>query len=227
MNPVQIIPVILGMVNVYLVKQDGVIIIDTGIPGSERAISNAMQAAGIGERECRLILITHGHGDHAGSASRLQEMTGAPVAVHTDDAGMLRAGTQGRLVPTGLTGRIASPFLVSVNKPNYPPVLPDIVINGTMDLAPYGIDGMVIPTPGHTGGSVSALLRNGDVFMGDLLFPQIPSGKPGLPFWADNLEDVKKSVKALLAYNPQTFHPGHGGPFSAASVRRVAGYPAQ
>ena len=66
------------------------------------------------------------------------------------------------------------------------------------------------------------MLETGDAFIGDLLFPQIPSGRPGLPFWADNPAEVFRSVKSLLACNPQTFHPGHGGPFSAALVREYA-----
>jgi glyoxylase-like metal-dependent hydrolase (beta-lactamase superfamily II) len=221
LESVQIIPVKLGMVNAYIVKQDGVVLIDTCIPGSEHAILSSLKAAGIEQQEVRLILVTHGHGDHAGSAARLQEMTGAPVAVHENDVRMLQTGTQGQLIPTGLIGRIAPLFLGSVNKTTFPAVNPAIVIKGTMDLAPYGVVGTVIPTPGHTLGSVSVVLRNGDVFSGDLIIPQIPSGKPSLPFWADNPVDVYMCVRTLLAYNPQTFHLGHGGPFPAELVRQM------
>lgn len=221
MQPIQVISINLGMVNAYIVRQDGVIIIDTGIPGSEYATLKALRQAGIGLQELRLILVTHGHGDHAGSAAHLQEMTGAPIAVHKNDSGMLETGTQGRLVPTGMTERISDVFLRSVNSPRYPAVNPHIVISGTMDLAPYGIVGTVIPTPGHTMGSVSVVLGNGDALTGDLIVPQIPSGKPGLPFWADNPVDIYKSVNTLLEYNPQTFFPGHGSPFLAEVVRQM------
>jgi len=223
MKPFQIIPVRLGMVNIYIVKQDGVILIDTGIPGSEHAILSALKGAGIEPQKVGLILVTHGHGDHAGSAARMQDLTGAPIAVHEHDAEMLRCGMQGRLVPTGLIGRIAILFLGSVNTTIYPAVNPEIVVKGVMDLAPFGIDGKIIPTPGHTPGSVSVVLGNGDVFSGDLIFPQIPSGKPGLPFWADNPGDVIMSVRALLAYNPQMFYLGHGGPFPVALIRQMVG----
>jgi hydroxyacylglutathione hydrolase len=221
MQPIQVISINLGMVNAYILKQDGAVLIDTGIPGSESATLKALQQAGIGLQELRLILVTHGHGDHAGSAGHLQVMTGAPIAVHKNDAGMLETGTQGCLVPTMLTGRISDIFLRSVNHPRYPAVNPPIVISGTMDLAPYGIEGTVVPTPGHTMGSVSVVLGNGDALTGDLIVPQIPSGKPGLPFWADNPLDIYKSINTLLSFNPQTFLPGHGSPFSAEEVRQM------
>lgn len=46
MPPIEVIPVNLGIVNAYIVKQDGVILIDTGYPKSEDAILRAMQGAG-------------------------------------------------------------------------------------------------------------------------------------------------------------------------------------
>jgi glyoxylase-like metal-dependent hydrolase (beta-lactamase superfamily II) len=221
MQPVQVIPIKLGIVYAYIVKQNGTILIDTGIPKSENAILNAMRQVGLDEHDLRLIVVTHGHHDHAGSAAKLREQTGAKVAVHEKDANMLRTGTQGRLIPTGLIGRIAGLFIGSANRTGYPAINPDILISGTLDLASYGIAGIVIPTPGHTSGSVSVVLENGDTFSGDLIFPQIPSGKPGLPYWADNTADVYTSVKTLLTYNPQTFYLGHGGSFPAAAVRQL------
>ncbi|NLU56382.1 MAG: MBL fold metallo-hydrolase [Methanosarcina thermophila] len=43
----------------------------------------------------RLIVLTHGHADHAGSAAALREKTGAKVAVHRLDADKVREGRQG------------------------------------------------------------------------------------------------------------------------------------
>ncbi|MCX6681538.1 MAG: hypothetical protein NTY71_00930 [Methanoregula sp.] len=77
--------------------------------------------------------------------------------------------------------------------------------------------------PGHSAGSISVILENGDAFTGDLIFPSIPSGKPCLPFWADDPAEVYASVRKLLAYQPKIMYPGHGRPFSADAVRQMTG----
>jgi hydroxyacylglutathione hydrolase len=61
MQPAQVIPVKLGIVNAYIIKQDGAILIETGIPGGETAILDAMGKAGITVGDLRLIIITHGY----------------------------------------------------------------------------------------------------------------------------------------------------------------------
>lgn len=48
MLPIEVIPVNLGIVNAYIVKQDGVILIDTGYPKSEDAILRTMQGQASG-----------------------------------------------------------------------------------------------------------------------------------------------------------------------------------
>lgn len=222
MEPATVIPVQLGIVNAYIVKQDGAVLVDTGIPGSEDAILSAMEKAGLKKQDLRLIVLTHGHGDHAGSAAWLREITGAKIAIHTNDAGMLRAGKQGALLPTGLVGRIAQAFIGGINRDTYPAAEPDVVLTGSFNLAPYGIDGNIIHTPGHTAGSVSVVLSDGDVLAGDLIFPQIPSGNPGLPFWAESPADIPASVGTLLSFDPRRFLLGHGGPFMADAVRPMA-----
>lgn len=223
MLPIEVIPVNLGIVNAYIVKQDGVILIDTGYPKSEDVILRTMQGAGIRPGDLRLILVTHGHGDHAGSVARLREMTGARVAVHKNDAGMLRAGKQGELKATGITGKVFGIFLGGEKKSRYPALEPDILVSETLDLEAFGVRGKAVAMPGHSAGSISVILENGDAFTGDLIFPSIPLGKPCLPFWADDPAEVYASVRKLLAYQPKIMYPGHGGPFSADAVRQMTG----
>ena len=218
---IEVITIWLGLTSrAYLVRQHGAVLVDTGVPGREGAIVTRMKEAGIHPHDLRLIILTHGHADHAGSARALRELSGAPVAVHRDDASMVRSGRQGALVPTGTAGLVLAAVYGRKGSAHFPPFEPDILLGDSFALNEYGIRGEVIHTPGHTAGSVSLLLGNGDAIVGDLIFPKIPTGRPGLPFFAGDLEEVRASIGKVLAFQGGTIYPGHGGPFSAAEIRR-------
>ncbi len=76
-----------GVANTFIVENSrGVMIIDTGMPQHARRIVNAVRALGHSPQAVRLIVVLHGHIDHAGSAVALQKLTGAPIALHHADA---------------------------------------------------------------------------------------------------------------------------------------------
>lgn len=214
----KIIPVALGFVNAYIVKQDGIIVIDTGTPGSEQKIIDTLHDRGLKLSEISLIILTHGHQDHAGSASALQEISGAPVLCHVSEAGFLEEGKQDLLKPSSLTGYVLKYFFNRRKLSEFPPVHPDIVIERSFSLDSYDVSGIIIPTPGHTKGSVSVALQSGERFTGDLIFPKIPSGKPGFPFWADDPDCIVDSIRRICDENCSVIYPGHGGPFGKSDI---------
>ena len=67
----------LGVGYCYVIQGDKTIMIDAGSPGQAARFRKAMEALAIDPRSIRLIVITHGHWDHIGSARDIQEMTGA------------------------------------------------------------------------------------------------------------------------------------------------------
>ncbi|WP_209674534.1 MBL fold metallo-hydrolase [Methanolinea mesophila] len=215
----EVIPVRLGITTAFIVRQKGVILVDTGFPGSADTILRVMEQNTIAPRDVRLILLTHGHADHAGSAAELRARTGAGVAIHPADAEMLRCGDQGCLRPTSLLGRVLGPFFGGKKKSSFPSLDPDLVLREGMSLEPYGISGTVLCTPGHTPGSVSILLSSGDALAGDLLFAHPPSGRPGLPFWAEDVETAKMSIRTLLSYHPARIHIAHGAMVRGDAVK--------
>ncbi len=65
----------LGMVNIFTLRgQDGYILVDAGNPNSADAILDKLKAHGIAPGDIRLIIITHAHVDHFGSAAALREL---------------------------------------------------------------------------------------------------------------------------------------------------------
>ncbi|UCB44816.1 MAG: MBL fold metallo-hydrolase, partial [Spirochaetota bacterium] len=93
----------------------------------------------------------------------------------------------------------------------------DIVLEDSpFSLTPYGIKGKIIPTPGHSSGSMSLILESGDAFVGDLFMNGFPMRKgPGIPIFADDIDTVKKSARFLMDNGAKVIYPGHGEPFNA------------
>src|SRR6201989_2559009 len=79
----------LGLVNMYLVAEDdGLTVVDTGIPGSAKAILTGGAELGA---PIRRIALTHAHGDHIGSLDALAAaVPGVEVLISDRDARLMR-----------------------------------------------------------------------------------------------------------------------------------------
>ncbi|MGB8707933.1 MAG: MBL fold metallo-hydrolase [Dehalococcoidia bacterium] len=216
-----VIQISLGWANAFVVLGKRPVLIDTGYPGSAPAIIDKLTENGIDPGWLSLILITHGHADHFGSAAELKKQTGAPIAVHKLDADALKTGQDPALKPTGFIGRMLLPMLERRGPATAPPVKPDILIDEDMDLSKFGVDGKVIHTPGHTPGSVSVILPNGEFIVGDLVMRgMLRFWQPNYPLFADNMFQLKESLKLILRKKPTKIYCTHGGPFNPKSVLR-------
>lgn len=77
-------------VNAYvIVGPEGVALVDTLEQGRERWLLDELAELGIEPGDLDLIVLTHGHGDHAGSAAALRAITGAPIAIGAGDHAQL------------------------------------------------------------------------------------------------------------------------------------------
>ncbi len=219
-----VIPVPLSLTTAFIVRDRGVLLIDTGNPRDGATILAAMRKAGIRPDDLSLILVTHGHPGHYGSADMLRELTDAPIAVHSADADVMRLGLTGLLFPGGIIPRLIGFATGRASAPGSGGVEPDIIVEGNADLAAFGVRGRVIPTPGHTPGSVSILIAGGTAIIGDLLSALLPGGRPRLPFRTGDPAAARKSLRALLAFGPERVYAAHGGPWSGSEIRRRFGY---
>ena len=129
-------------------------------------------------------------------------------------------------IPPGVTvwGRVLGRILaMSLPWIDIPAAEVDIVLEDReFPLSGYGIPGRILPTPGHSRGSVSVLLETGDAFVGDLAMNAFPLClRPGLPIFAEDIQKVRESWKRLLDEGAKTVYPAHGNPFPADVIRKA------
>ena len=210
----------LRLSNAYLIRGERPILVDAGSVGETDRLLAAVRGKGVEPHTLALILLTHGHLAVTGSAGEIRRRTGAPIAIHGMDAEMLRMGHNAPLRPTGFLARIAAPI---VQTGRGEPTHPDLVLDGPRSLGDFGLDARVIETPGHTPGSISLLLPEGDAIVGDLIMGGylgglVRRGVPNTSYFQEDDRDVTRSLRTVLAAGARHLYVGHGGPLSAERV---------
>lgn len=221
--------------NGYIIVGEKTIAVDTGNLAGKEAFLEVCEKHGIDPKSIGLIIITHGHEDHFQNANQMREVTGAPILCHEKAAPALREGEKPHVLPRNEVGMIAfnhgqemermakeHPELAPPMAP-IEPVQPDITWSGEYDLKPWGIQGRVIETPGHSEGCTSVVLDSGAAFVGDLVVTEPDSQRSTIAMFTyreDNDQEVQDSVKKLLPL-AETWYAGHGGPFTRAEVQAM------
>ena len=180
--------------NCYIVHAEDskrCIIIDPGYEAN--TILNRAAVLGL---EIEAILLTHAHFDHLGAVRSIAADTDCAVYVAEPELSLPPTMTDGPIYYTDL----------------YP-------AEGSLSIA--GLDIKVLPTPGHTPGSVCLLIGEA-LFSGDTLF----AGSMGrCDFPGSNIFDMRKSLKKL--YNlPGDYRvlPGHAASSTLEHERKTNPY---
>ena len=192
----EIIPLALGdyMTNCYILRQENskeCCILDPGYEAG-RILSLLEEK----QLTPEAILLTHGHFDHVGAVKDLAAETDCEVYISAADLSLPPMITNGSLYYTG----------------TYPE-------NGSLTIA--GLSFRVIPTPGHTPGSVCLMVEDA-IFSGDPLFAG-SCGRTDLP--GGSWSSISASLKKLAALpGDYRVFPGHGAATTLEYERRCNPY---
>lgn len=135
-------------VNVYAVNcKEGIVLIDCGVEALHSDLMKAISKS-FHNRPILAVLLTHGHADHAGAGHYFKE-AGIPVYASIADLYLIQNGMNFPGVPSDFT---------------YTGYTPTGLLYGGETM--FGLK--VIPTPGHTYGSLSFLeVKTKSLFSGD------------------------------------------------------------
>jgi glyoxylase-like metal-dependent hydrolase (beta-lactamase superfamily II) len=222
--PLQIIPFENSINTAYIIKDQGAVLFDASYMGASKPFEKLLSDSGIEPDEIKLIIISHADFDHAGGAKELQELTGAKIVMHKKECKYLEESVY--RWPGGVTawGKFSRAVFQPVvkSKVNFPPAKVDIPLGDEgLALYDYGIQGKVIHTPGHTGGSISLVLDTGEAFIGCMAHNRFPFVlRPSLPIYAEDVEGIKQSWKLVIDQGAHTIYPGHGKPFPLEKIEK-------
>ena len=211
----KIYPLKVGYSNSVLIKNGSQsVLVDTGVHGFMQLFQKYFRRLSVQFSDIKLIILTHVHYDHTGNLKELQKITGAKVAVNLNEYHNLKIGFIP--VPAGITpatriisgiGRIFVPRFTSP-----PPFEADIVVENEYDLRnEFGIEGKIIPTPGHTKGSQSVLL--GESLLSGDTFLNIQQGLV-FPHFVNDPVQLLKTWEMLFSLGIKEIYPGHGAKFN-------------
>jgi glyoxylase-like metal-dependent hydrolase (beta-lactamase superfamily II) len=176
--------------NSYLIN--GKVLVDTGMNTS--ALIAAIEK-NIDIKELELIILTHCHFDHTAAAGEIAKKSGARVAIHGEDAPLLK---DDNISAASLFGR----------RP--PAIEPDMLLEDGQRIRVSDDEELeVIHTPGHTPGCI-CLYEPGSksLFSGDTVFPEGSIGRTD--FDGGDPSALTASISKLTALDIKTLYPGHG-----------------
>ncbi len=217
------LPYRLGKVNCYLLEANGrgYILVDTGGSNKRAELEEELDRNGCKPGNLRLIILTHGDFDHTGNAAYLSKKFGSKIAMHYDDSGMAEQGDmffnreRGNIFLKTLIKILTSIFFGFGKAERFKP---DLYVDDGYGLSEYGLDAKVLHIPGHSKGSIGILTGNGDLFCGDLFVNGDKKDQPNLNSIMDDKVVANESVKKLKSLKINMVYPGHGKPFSLATL---------
>lgn len=195
-----------GNGNCYIVTEGNTgILVDTGREKCLDAVIDACKSYTI-----KLIVLTHGHYDHAENAAVLSEKLGAPVAMHKDDLELIESNSNQSLSARTFLGKIIlSASLKGFSEVRMKAFTPSVFLKDGDDLAEYGINAKVVGFPGHTKGSIGIDVEEKELIVGDALMNMF---YPTVSLLYNDEKAMLDSAAKITGFGKRIIYFGHGRP---------------
>jgi glyoxylase-like metal-dependent hydrolase (beta-lactamase superfamily II) len=213
-----------------VVTDDGITLIDTGLPGHRADLRRELAAIGRPARDIRGIVLTHGDSDHRGFAEQLRRELGIPVFIGAEDADRAKGA---KPPPTPRDRMRIGPLLqflaTAIRKRGLRvPALGEVRPVHDGDVLDLPGSPRVLAMPGHSPGSVGVLVPTvRAVFVGDALTTRhVLTGVRGpqpAPF-TDDQATASASIDRLQGLDVEWVIPGHGAPWHGSPDALIAAY---
>ena len=215
----QVYQLTVGGTNIILIAEEELTLIDTGFPGGSNQVIDLIHKLGRSVAEIGLIILTHNHFDHTGGLPDIKKLSQARVAGHRADF----INTEGPLPFPRIVQKLLRirPFSALRWAFSARPDQIDIKLEGGEILEPLG--GLeVIPTPGHTPGSISLFSSQKRLLMvGDTLNKRYKNLRLPPKMVSTDLVQVIRSVRRLAQLDFDIMCFGHGRPLTENARLRI------
>jgi hydroxyacylglutathione hydrolase len=205
--------------HVYVVVDDGITIIDTGMGGNEKTIMSTVKALGYGPSDIKRIIITHCHMDHIGSLHALREISKATVMAGDADADVIEGKKQALMPKMSLPIDLVAPLLLRMLKSKPVPV--DKRLKDGDQIPVLG--GLtVVGLPGHSPGNIGLYCASQKLlFSSDTLRMKGDEFIKPLNYDAEKSQSLQ-SIQKMGALNYEIMLSGHNEPIIDGASKKVA-----
>jgi len=204
--------------NSFLIVEDTLTLIDTGVPGNTKNIIEFIKRLGRHPQEIKMIILTHNHFDHTGGLTGLRKLTRAEVAAPKIDFTLDKHIIP---YPVYVNVLLSLPGFSLMKKSWILTVKDiDILLDGGEELPILG--GLrVILTPGHTSGSISLYAPQKKLlFTGDAIKKRRGLQLP-LKTATTDIDQAKASIEKMTQLDVETICFGHGRPITEDANGRL------